>query len=81
MTGDHLPPMAQDLRKCCDVLQARVAELEAALCERELRKRIGELEASIRAAYEVWKTSPIRTRDGMLGQYMEDLNIVLREGQ
>ena len=52
-----------------------------ALRERELRKRIGELEASIRAAYEVWKTSPIRTRDGMLGQYMEDLNIVLREGQ
>ena len=52
-----------------------------ALRERELRKRISELESSARAAYQVWKTSPLRTRDGMLGQYMEDLNIVLQGRQ
>ena len=52
-----------------------------ALCDRELRKRISELESSARAAYLVWKSSPLRTRDGMLGQYMEDLNIVLQERQ
>ena len=48
------------------------------LRERELGKRIQDLETSARAAFEAWKYSPARKRDPMLAEYMEDLNAVVR---